>query len=330
MFFYFSRTLVRLGLPLYLRKLCVTNASAVPTDAPVLLASNHSGSFFDAVVIGSVLRQPIHTLTRGDVFRNPKAAYWLRAIKLIPVFRGSEGRDNLKKIDTTLDECFSVMKNNGAVIIFSEGICVNEWNLRPLGKGTARMAHQAWYGPDTALHQLTVIPTGLTYEHFRGANKRVVLRFGDAIHPQDIKTSPDEYEKWLREFNGLLTERMRRTILEIPAEAIGPETDQQLNAYFASCPRPSGNPALDFLGKLGRGIHRPLYRAYVRFVAGKTKKTVFYDSVLFGLLMYSYPVLVSLLAILIGSFTSWTVGLVIFASLPLLALCGNRYRKDPL
>ena len=326
MFYYFSRFLVRLGLPLYLRKLCVRNETIVPVDAPVLLASNHSGSFFDAVVIGSVLRQPVHTLTRGDVFRNPKAAFWLRAIKLIPVFRGSEGRENLKKIDTTLDECFSVMKNNGAVIIFSEGVCINEWNLRPLGKGTARMAHQAWYGEDTALRNLTVLPTGLTYEHFRGANKRVVLRFGEPILPEEIQAAPGDYEKWLREFNTLLTERMGRTILEIPQESSLAETTRQLEGYFADCPRPQGNALLNFLGKIGRAIHRPLYRLYARKVAKKTRRTVFFDSVLFGLLMYTYPVFVGLLAVIVAAATSWLTGLVVFMGLPLLALLGNKYR----
>lgn len=293
----------------------------------MLLASNHSGSFFDAVVIGSVVRRPIHTLTRGDVFRNPKAAFWLRAIKLIPVFRGSEGRENLKKIDTTLDECLSVMKGKGAVIIFSEGICVNEWNLRPLGKGTARMAHQAWYGKEVALHQLAIVPTGLTYEHFRGVNKRVILRFGEAIHPQQIQTDPTEYEKWLREFNALLTERMSGTILEINKEADTLEKSRQMAAHFAACPRPSGNTALRFLGKIGRGTHRPLYRLYTKFVDKKTKRTVFYDSVLFGLLMYTYPIIVGLLALFIGALAGWAAGLAVFVALPLLALLGNRYRN---
>ena len=326
MFFYFSRFLVRLGLPLYLRKLCVVNASAVPTNAPVLLASNHSGSFFDAVVIGSVVRQPIYTLARGDVFRNPKAAFWLRAIKLIPVFRGSEGRENLKKIDTTLGECLSVMKDNGAVIIFSEGICVNEWNLRPLGKGTARMAHQAWHGEDRTLHQLAVVPTGITYEHFRGADKRVMLQFGDAIHPEEIQTDPAEYEKWLREFNALLTERMSRTILEIDKEVDSLEKDRQLAAHFATCSPARSNPIFRFLGKIGRAIHRPLYRLYTEFVAKKTRRTVFYDSVLFGLLMYTYPVIMGLLALIVGAVAGWLAGLAVFVGLPLLALLGNRYR----
>ena len=292
----------------------------------MLLASNHSGSFFDAVVIGAVVSQPVYTLTRGDVFRKPRASYWLRAINLIPVFRGSEGRENLKKIDTTLEECFSVMKNNGTVIIFSEGICVNEWNLRPLGKGTARMAYQAWYGEDVALHAMVVVPTGLTYEHFRGANKRVMLHFGDKIASSQIQTDPAEYEKWLREFNALLTEKMQQTILEVPKKAVPEEAARQLEGYLATCPRPVGNGVLNFLGTLGRAINRPIYRFYTQRVAQKTRGTVFYDSVLFGLLIYTYPILIGILAFVVGTFTSWQVGLAIFVGFPLAAWVGNRYR----
>ncbi|WP_373330979.1 1-acyl-sn-glycerol-3-phosphate acyltransferase [Salmonirosea aquatica] len=311
-----------------MRKLCVINLGAVPERQPVLLASNHSGSFFDAVVIGAVLSQPIYTLTRGDVFRKSQAAYWLRAINLIPVFRGSEGRENLRKIDATVEECFSVMKRNGTVIIFSEGICVNEWNLRPLGKGTARMAYQAWYGDDAALHSMAVLPTGLTYEHFRGTNKRVVLHFGDKIESRHIQTDPAEYEKWLREFNALLTKRMRQTILEVPQKATSDESARQLEKYLTVCPRPRGNALLQGLGVVGRAINRPIYRFYTKRVAQKTRGTVFYDSVLFGLLMYTYPILIGLLALIVGAFTSWMAGLAIFVGFPLTALAGNRYRND--
>lgn len=326
MFYYFSRFLIRLALPLFVRKLCVINKSEVPLHKPVLLASNHSGSFFDALVIGAVLKQPMYTLARGDVFRKPKVARWLRRIKLIPVFRGSEGRDNLKQIDSTMQECFTVMKKQGTVVIFSEGVCVNEWHLRPLGKGTARMAHQAWYGDAAALHGLAVVPTGLTYEHFRGANKRVILHFGETILPDQLETDPAEYEKWLREFNAILTQRMQATILEIPSDVSEKDRSAALEAYFANCKRPEGNLILKIVGKAGRLLNRPLYALYAKKVAKATRRTVFYDSVLFGSLIYTYPVIIGLLALLVGGVAGVVYGLGVFIGFPLLALAGNRYR----
>lgn len=326
LFYYFSRFLVRLALPIYLRKLCVSNFDKLPKGAPLLLASNHPDSFFDAVVIGSVLEQPIHTLTRGDVFRKKAAAFWLRQINLIPVFRGSEGRQYVKNHDVTAQESHDALKQGDAVVVFSEGICVNEWRLRPLGKGTARMAYKIWYGDD-ALQSMKVIPTGLNYENFHGPGKRVLLNFGEAIAADDIETSPLEYEKWLREFNDILDRKMNAEILTIPADLPKAEQQRQLNAFFDKCatPKAKSNPLLGALGWIGRVIHLPLYSFLEKKAAKLTARSVFYDSVLFGMLLYLYPVIVALLSIIVAVFAGWQIGLGLFVGLPLLAWVGSKY-----
>ncbi|WP_439555693.1 1-acyl-sn-glycerol-3-phosphate acyltransferase [Dyadobacter sp.] len=326
MFYYFSRFLVRLALPIYLRKLCVSNFDRLPKGKPLLLASNHPDSFFDAVVIGSVLSQPIHTLTRGDVFRKKSAAFWLRQINLIPVFRGSEGRQYVKNHDVTEQESHDALKKNDAVVVFSEGICVNEWRLRPLGKGTARMAYKIWFGED-ALPEMKVIPTGLNYENFHGPHKRVALKFGEPISQAEILTSPQEYEKWLREFNEILERRMNEVILTIPAEVTIQDRTSILNAFFSDCTvPPRTNPIGKALGALGRLIHSPLYSFFTKKTAQLIGRSVFYDSVLFGMLLYLYPVIVTLLALIIGAFAGWPAALIVFFGLPLLALVGSRYK----
>lgn len=325
MVYYFSRFLVRLALPLYLRRLFFYDKKNVPDEGPVLLASNHPGSFFDAVIVGSILKKPINTLTRGDVFKNPKAAFWLRQIKLIPVFRGSEGRENLRRNDATLTESFKALEKNEALMIFSEGLCVHEWNLRPLGKGTARIAYQAWYN-NPATQTMPVVPVGLTYEHFRGTNKRVVVRFGPPILPSQLSSDPSDYEKWLREFNAILRDRMVNTILEVPNDLPIPEQKQRVEQYFTGYPCYATNAPLRFIGQIGRALHRPLYRFFEKKVAKMTGKSVFYDSILFGLLLYLYPVLVVALALITGCLTNTVAGIAVFFILPLLALLGNRYR----
>ncbi|TDE12560.1 glycerol acyltransferase [Dyadobacter psychrotolerans] len=326
MFFYFSRFLIRLALPIFLRRLMVVNLENVPKRGPLLLASNHPDSFFDALVIGATLTQMIHTLARGDAFKKPAVAFWLRQIKLIPVFRGSEGRDQVRNLDNTTKESLAAMREGDAVIVFSEGVCVNEWKLRPLGKGTARMAHQAWFG-DASLTDMLVIPTGMNYEHYRGTGKRVSIRFGEAIKRNDLKTNPEEYEKWLREFNDLLQERMNREILTIPEGASKEERLQAMNAFFGTNSVPSnGNVFFRAIGWVGRAIHRPLYHVFTKKVAKITARSVFYDSALFGLLLYLYPTIVLILSLIVGLFAGFKAGLALFATLPLLAWMGNRYR----
>ena len=326
MFYYFSRFLIRLALPIYLRRLCVINLKGLPKNVPVLLASNHPDSFFDALVIGSVLKQPIHTLTRGDVFKKPKIAFWLRQINLIPVFRGSEGRQYVKNHDVTTQKSYEALKNGGVVVVFSEGICVNEWKLRPLGKGTARMAYQVWFG-EGALKDMQVMPTGVNYEHFRGPGKRVALRFGQSIHYSEIRTNPEDYEKWLREFNEILDARMNREILTLPPELTRQEHQDKMNDFFGDCSIPAkGNVLQKGIGFLGRLIHKPLYTFFEDKAAKLTIRSVFYDSVLFGLLLYLYPLIVLVLSLITAALAGWPAGLAVFIVLPLLAWAGARYK----
>ncbi|HEV7379601.1 MAG TPA: 1-acyl-sn-glycerol-3-phosphate acyltransferase [Dyadobacter sp.] len=308
-----------------MRRLIVKNAENVSGKGPFLLASNHPDSFFDALVIGSVLDQPIHTLTRGDVFKKPAAAFWLRQINLIPVFRGSEGRQYVKNHDVTTNESYDALKKGDSVVVFSEGVCVNEWRLRPLGKGTARMAHHIWFGDD-ALPTMQVVPTGLNYEHFRGPGKRVALNFGQSIKQTDILTSPLEYEKWLREFNEILDARMNAEILTLAPGLTPVERQQELDRFFGGPAVPNNpNALLKFLGVIGRGIHQPLYQFFVKKSAQLTSRSVFYDSVLFGMLVYIYPVLVVLLAVIAGFVGGLKAALLVFAGLPLLAWAGSKY-----
>lgn len=271
-------------------------------------------------MLGIYLSQPIHTFTRADVFRKPAVARWLRRINLIPAYRGTEGgRDHLRKNEESFRMVREMFRQNECIVIFSEGIAANEWKLRPVAKGTGRLAWQTWFG-ENPQQDMEVIPTGLTYEHYHGANKDVLVQFGEPILHDTISENPLEQEKWLRAFNLLLTERMKAAILETPDGIPDP------SALKAIVPQQHGNALLRWAGALGRAVNRPFYRLYSRPIYKKTKGTVFYDSVLFGALMYTYPIVIGLLAIVAGSFTSASWGFFFFLAMPLLAWLGNQYR----
>ena len=101
---------------------------------------------------------------------------------MFPVYRISEGKENLEENYNTFDECINVFKKNGILLIVSEGLCVNEWKLRPLMKGTARLALSAWgQGID-----LKVLPLGINYNSFRRFGKNVILNFGLVMKIKDF------------------------------------------------------------------------------------------------------------------------------------------------
>ena len=275
------RLLCRLALFFFIRRRFVEGLNHIPADRPVLLAANHPNSFFDAVIIGSHLRRPIHTLARADVFKKPLVALFLRGINLIPVFRVSEGgRASLSNNDQTFDECQQVFKKNGIVVIFAEGICLNQTQLLPLKKGAARIAQRAWTDPDLG-QKLIVVPTGLWYSSFQGADKSVSLRFGSPIQKQDFEQFD---ERMMRTFNDTLVGNLQ-TLIEPP------------KAHEARKPRTAS--ALTMVAG------QYFYQICARYAQKLTARTVFHDSVLFGILLFAYPLYVLFLSGLVGMALGW-------------------------
>ena len=146
-------------------------------EGPLLIASNHPNSFLDAVIIATVFNKPVYSLARGDVFTNKFYSKILQSLNILPVYRISEGAENLEHNYSTFDDCKKLFKNNGIVLIFSEGSCSNEWHLRPLKKGTARLAFSCWQDNIP----LNILPVGINYNSFRSFGKIVKLNFGNII-----------------------------------------------------------------------------------------------------------------------------------------------------
>ena len=143
-----------------------------------MLACNHPNSFLDSVILDTLFQQPIWSLARGDVFKKAFYIRLLTALKILPVYRTSEGVENLAENYKTFDACITILKGNGVITIFSEGKCINEWHLRPLKKGTARLSIKAW----EENIPLQILPVGINYSSFNRFGKNVFLNFGTPIN----------------------------------------------------------------------------------------------------------------------------------------------------
>ena len=119
---------------IYCSKTVVNFNTNTSYNYPKIIGANHPNSFFDAIVIAVNYPKPIYFLARGDAFNSPLIAKFLTALHLIPIYRLTEGKKNLGKNEDTFKRCIELLKQNQTILIFSEGLCVNEWRLRPLKK----------------------------------------------------------------------------------------------------------------------------------------------------------------------------------------------------
>lgn len=208
MLYHLVKPIIRLALLLFCRKVYVNRRDYYRTRGPMILAVNHPNSFFDAVITGVFFKQPVHFLARGDAFKKKWALKILTSLKCIPVYRLREGKEYLHLNEDSFERCRQVLRKGGIVLIFSEGLCINEWNIRPLRKGTARLAFSAWNDPKIG-DALRVLPVGVNYNSFRRYGKKIFIRFGELMHHADAETGLNDGANYVQ-FNNLLAAQLEQ------------------------------------------------------------------------------------------------------------------------
>ena len=288
MLYTFLKYCLRLSFLIFFRKVVVNKPGLLKSKGPLLLAFNHPNSFLDAIVLDIYFDKPIWSLARGDAFKGKVINWILNAVRIMPVYRSSEGVENLSENYKTFDACINIFKKNGLVQIFSEGKCVNEWHLRPLKKGTARLAAKAW----EENIPLRVLPLGINYSSFERIGKNVIINFGEYIDVKDIDLSASDGAR-NQEFNSKLQTQLQQLVYEIKKD--DKEKKRQLLEFkpFLLTRILLFVPAI-----IGFLVNAPLYLLIRNFVKKKAGGTGHYDSVMMLLLFITYP-LYLLLIILI-------------------------------
>jgi len=292
-FFYIYRVvqllkiLIQAGLWLFCHKIYLKNKQLFKTKGPLLIIANHPNSFLDALIIGSYYERRVYFLARGDAFKNPIHRFFLESLNMIPVYRLREGKEFLHLNDYAFTRSIDLLSKGFAVLIFIEGICVNSNVLQPFKKGTARILE--------GVQKLSVDPkihiAGIAFNQFRGIGKIVNLVVSEMTIIPQIQNSRDRLL-----FNQRIFSKLYDNII-IPAAKTN--INRHHLFYF---------------------LHYPFYILIKKFVAQKTKETVFYDSVLFSVLLFTYPLFMLLIFLILQLFQiPTTIILVILVAFPLLA-----------
>ena len=271
---------------------------------PLLIAANHPNSFLDAIIIASLFRSPVYSLARGDAFAGKIINKILASLNMFPVYRITEGAENLENNYSTFDICQKLFLQNKIVLIFSEGRCINEWHLRPLKKGTARLAIKAWENNIP----LKVLPLGINYSSFRFFGKNVIINFGNIIAKKDMGgLLPNGIS--IKGFNERLRSELEKLVYEI-----SPKAKEKLKKCFYVTQPLLKKIVLFFPATAGFIVNAPLY--FVIHLIIKDRSKDHYDSIMTGLLFFLFLLYVLALTLLIFFVTKNVYAFLLLALLP--------------
>lgn len=313
-FYNYCKYNTRLTSHLFYENIRVGGLENIPKDKPVVLAVNHPNSFLDAVIVGAVINRPTHFLARGDAFNNKFVKPILHSLNMLPVYRLSEGKENLNKNTETFDACQNILEERKVVIIFAEGLSENNWALRPLKKGPARIAIKAWNSSSNS-QDMFVVPVGLTYEHFKGAGKNIMVNFGKPILKEEFVGITNEAQ-FVRNFNEKLYHELgelafiNETLQEATPDYYGfshlfhslchktKDGYKILSSLKHDVKNSNETNRIPFIKK--SLLFWPLYMLSTWLTPKIVKQPLFFDSISFGLVMFLWPIYLIVIGLLLN------------------------------
>ncbi len=200
----FARSLARALARFYYPRIGVTGDELIPREGPVLVVANHPNSLIDPVLLGIAARWPVRLMAKPLLFDVPVLGALLRALGMVPAYRGS---DDAKQVAKNLESLAAVARQlaaGGVMGIFPERKSHDATQLALVRSGAARLAMQAVAAGAAGLRMVRV---GINYERKERFRSAVWLKAGRRI----------EAGRWLAMHGGEEHKAMRTLTQEIGA-----------------------------------------------------------------------------------------------------------------
>ena len=218
-----ARWLVRKALHLYYPRIEVEGRERLPATGAVLFVANHPNSLLDPALIGFAAQRPVHFFAKAPLFDVPVFGALMRALGMVPAFRGQDDKAQVRKNLETLDVGAKYLRQGEAVGIFPEGKTHDREGVEQVRSGAARIAWSA----AQAGNALWIVPLGLNYERKERFRSSVWVRIGEPIDAAKFfRERGDEEKKAMRQLTEEIDERLKQAVVHLNEERWQPFLDE--------------------------------------------------------------------------------------------------------
>ena len=185
------RSYVRFAFWLSHKKIVVTGRQHIPKGKPIIFAPNHQNALMDPLAI--VCTNPYQTvwLARADIFKSKTVRPILKYLKLLPIYRIRDGKENLSNNEHVFSEVTQILENNQTIALFPEAAHSGKRQMLPHKKAIPRIAFQAEDQNHFNL-DLQIVPVGIVYSHYWDFNRTIIVNYGRPIGVDHYKTDSAE------------------------------------------------------------------------------------------------------------------------------------------
>lgn len=192
MIWHLLKYLLAFSVPSFYRKIQIKNAHHLKNNHSIIICSNHPNAFMDPIAFSYMVYPPrIRYMARGDAFKPGIISCILKSIGIIPIFRIQDaGIKGVKKNNESYRIAHNLLAKNKKIMIFAEGICVQEKRLRPIKKGVPRLIFTAQQ--ELPHKNILILPVCMNYSNPSEIGSTLFINIGEPFTVQDRMTAYSE------------------------------------------------------------------------------------------------------------------------------------------
>jgi 1-acyl-sn-glycerol-3-phosphate acyltransferase len=312
--------LVRVTNRFMFSRIEVRGLDRVSWDDPCIVSPNHQNAFLDALLVGVFAPARLTFLSRASVF-GTAFDWFLEALHMAPIYRRRDGLDKVAQNKDIFADQRENLTQGGSVVMFSETEHAHTYYLRPLSRGSARLALTTQAETD---QEVQLVPVGINYYHLRRPGFKVSIVFGEPLRLSEYLEQNWENEATcVNELRDDLTAAMKDCMLIPEMTDDYHERVDRINRHNEHLSFPKMKAALEtptdlipkgehrpWLETLGRGVN--VLNAGPLWLAGALMRWVdeppFTASLKFAVGMFGLPLWWIGLFVLLAGIFSWIVG----------------------
>jgi 1-acyl-sn-glycerol-3-phosphate acyltransferase len=176
----FLKQIVRVGMRLSHKRITVIGSSKIPRNKPLIFAPNHQNALMDPLaVLCTNHTQPVW-LARADIFKLRITRPILRFMKILPVYRIRDGKENLGENEKIFEQAIDILEHKKELALFQEAAHSGKRQMLTPKKAIPRIAFLAEEKNNFQLN-LHIVPVGIYYSHYWHFNRELLVNYGDPI-----------------------------------------------------------------------------------------------------------------------------------------------------
>ncbi len=212
------RTYVRFAFWLSHRKIVVSGKENIQKGKPIIFAPNHQNALMDPLALVCTNKLQTVWLARADIFKSKTTRSILNFLKVWPVYRIRDGKENLSNNEEIFAKVNQLLEKKQSVALFPEAAHSGRRQMLPHKKAIPRIALEA-EGKNNFKLELQIIPVGITYSHYWNFDRTLLVQYGEPVSIEnfwfDYEMSP---QKAMMDLRDLIHEKLYPLVIEIRSQ----------------------------------------------------------------------------------------------------------------